>query len=166
MWANLQKLLTFFQQNICELDIVLTRTVNILTTNELVKLTMLWTTEPWMLGLWVIRRSLHIDKIHKNKKNHSLTFQLCHENITNVAKMSIFGDGGRKIDPTNFCSELWFGIVYTDVIPIPPTASLQCTRMVPDDLLFVADFQILYSMLIHLGRVDSSITTLGLVYNQ
>ena len=34
----------FFSKNTCELDIVLTRTVNILTTNELVKLTMLWTT--------------------------------------------------------------------------------------------------------------------------
>ena len=31
----------FFGKNTCELDIVLTRTVNILTTNELVKLTML-----------------------------------------------------------------------------------------------------------------------------
>ena len=36
----------FFSKNICELDIVLSRTVNILTTNELVKLTMLWTTGP------------------------------------------------------------------------------------------------------------------------
>ena len=35
-----------FQQNTCELDAVLTRAVNILTTNELVKLTMLWTTGP------------------------------------------------------------------------------------------------------------------------
>ena len=43
---HLQKLLTFFQQNTYELDIVLTRTVNILTTYELVKLTMLWTTGP------------------------------------------------------------------------------------------------------------------------
>ena len=43
----LAKLLTFFQQKyMCELDIVLTRTVNILTTNELVKLTMLWTVGP------------------------------------------------------------------------------------------------------------------------
>ena len=39
----------FFNKNICELDIVLTRTVNISTTNELVKLTMLWTTGPWSL---------------------------------------------------------------------------------------------------------------------
>ena len=37
----------FFSKNICELGIVLTRTVKILTTNELVKLTMLWTTGPW-----------------------------------------------------------------------------------------------------------------------
>ena len=36
----------FFSKNTCELDIVLTRTVNILTTNELVKLKMLWTTGP------------------------------------------------------------------------------------------------------------------------
>ena len=31
----LQKLLTFFNKNTCELDIVLTKTVNILTSNEL-----------------------------------------------------------------------------------------------------------------------------------
>ena len=37
--------LHFFSKNTCELDIVLTRTVNILATNELVKLTMLLTTE-------------------------------------------------------------------------------------------------------------------------
>ena len=37
----------FLNKNTCELDIVLTRTVNILTTNELVKLAMLWTTVPW-----------------------------------------------------------------------------------------------------------------------
>ena len=38
----MQKLLTFFlSKNTSELDIVLTRTVNILTTNKLVKLTML-----------------------------------------------------------------------------------------------------------------------------
>ena len=37
----------FFSKNTCELDVVLPRTINILTTNELVKLTMLWTTGPW-----------------------------------------------------------------------------------------------------------------------
>ena len=36
----------FFSKNNCGLDIVLTRTVNILTTNKLVKLTMLRTTGP------------------------------------------------------------------------------------------------------------------------
>ena len=36
----------FFSKNNGELDIVLTRKVNILTTNELVKLTMLWTSGP------------------------------------------------------------------------------------------------------------------------
>ena len=36
----------FFSKNTCGLDIVHTRTVNILTTNELVKLMMLWTTGP------------------------------------------------------------------------------------------------------------------------
>ena len=41
----------FFSKNTCELDIVLTRRVNILTTNELVKLTMLWTTGPRCL-IW------------------------------------------------------------------------------------------------------------------
>ena len=40
----------FFSKNTCELDIVLTRTVNILTTNELVKLTRLWTTGPWRIN--------------------------------------------------------------------------------------------------------------------
>ena len=35
--CDLQKLLTFFSKNACELDIVLTRTVNILTTNKFVK---------------------------------------------------------------------------------------------------------------------------------
>ena len=36
----------FCNKNACELDIVLTRTLNILTTNKLVKLMMLWTTKP------------------------------------------------------------------------------------------------------------------------
>ena len=41
-----------FQQNTCELDVVLTKTVNILTTNELVKLMMLWTTGPSFIALF------------------------------------------------------------------------------------------------------------------
>ena len=36
----------FISKNTCELGIVLTRTANILTTNQLIKLMMLWTTGP------------------------------------------------------------------------------------------------------------------------
>ena len=44
----------FFSKNTCELDIVLTRTVNILTTNEFVKLTMLWTFGPRTLKTYCV----------------------------------------------------------------------------------------------------------------
>ena len=37
----------FLSKTTCELDIVLTRTVDILTTNDTIKLTMFWTTGPW-----------------------------------------------------------------------------------------------------------------------
>ena len=37
----------FVSKSTCELDTVLTRTFNILTSNELVQLTTLWTTGPW-----------------------------------------------------------------------------------------------------------------------
>ena len=55
----------FSKKNICELDIVLTRTVIILTTNELVKLTTFWTSEPrflttekhqWLKHWWLVYR--------------------------------------------------------------------------------------------------------------
>ena len=54
MWIDLSlaktnMLLTFFSKSTCKLDIVLTRTFNILTTNELIKLTILWITGPWWL---------------------------------------------------------------------------------------------------------------------
>ena len=51
MWAAFAnaKATHIFQQKTCELDILLTRTVDILITNELVKLTMLWTTGPGTL---------------------------------------------------------------------------------------------------------------------
>ena len=48
----------FFSKNTCEFDIVLTGTVNVLTTNELVKLTMLWTTQPRWLQCFLYRRLL------------------------------------------------------------------------------------------------------------
>ena len=67
-FLHLQKLIIFFSKNTCELDIVLTRTVYILTTNELVKLTMLWTTGPKVLYVnSVFCWHLRIDKHDKNK---------------------------------------------------------------------------------------------------
>ena len=50
----------FFSKHICDLDIVLTRTVNSSTTNELVKLTMLWTTESRMLSAAVMTGALRV----------------------------------------------------------------------------------------------------------
>ena len=50
----------FFSKNTCEFGIVLTRTVNILTTNELVKLTTLWTTGPWTFTSQVCRNVLYL----------------------------------------------------------------------------------------------------------
>ena len=56
--CNLHKLLTnFYSKNTCELEIVLTRTVNILTIKELVKVTTLWTIGPWSIEVtWLILR--------------------------------------------------------------------------------------------------------------
>ena len=45
----------FFSKNTCELDTVVNRTVNILTTNELVKVMTLWTTGPWC---WLLQFQL------------------------------------------------------------------------------------------------------------
>ena len=45
----------FVSKNTCELDIVLTRIVNILSTNEHVKLTTLWTTGTWFPKLSAVR---------------------------------------------------------------------------------------------------------------
>ena len=65
-----------FSKNTCELDIVLNRTINILTTNELVKLTMLWTTGPWSvssLGAFCIAtdaKFLHADNEDADQTAH------------------------------------------------------------------------------------------------
>ena len=50
----LQLLTLFFSKNTCEIDIVLTRTVTILTTNELVKLTMFWTLKHWHCDVFTL----------------------------------------------------------------------------------------------------------------
>ena len=71
----------FFSKNTCELDIVLTRTVNILTTNELVKLMMLWTTGPrWqesacMTGSFLNLKNYSVKSGNITKKvDNSLSF--------------------------------------------------------------------------------------------
>ena len=53
MWVAFAFAIATHTENTREFDIVLTctRTVNILTTNEFVKLTMLWTAGPWISGL-------------------------------------------------------------------------------------------------------------------
>ena len=48
----------FFSINTCKVDILLTRTVNILTTDELAKLTMLSTTGPRLLTFQILPRNL------------------------------------------------------------------------------------------------------------
>ena len=59
---HLQKLLTFFQLKYLWIRyIVLTRTVNILTTNKLVKRTVLWTTGP-CCGMAVDKRGIQTNK--------------------------------------------------------------------------------------------------------
>ena len=49
----------FFSKSICELDILLTRTINILTTNQLVKLTILWTTWPWWIFFLFLQENMY-----------------------------------------------------------------------------------------------------------
>ena len=63
----------FFSKTTCELDI-LTRTVNSLTTNELVKLTMLWTTGPW-----IIKKTFSTFRLKKQTNNNKQTpyLELC-----------------------------------------------------------------------------------------
>ena len=59
--------LTFFQQKYLWI-IVLTRTVNILTSNELVKLTMLWTNGPWKLDMFYTSQIVHTSlRLKENK---------------------------------------------------------------------------------------------------
>ena len=59
-----------FSKNTCELDILSSRTVNILTTNELVKLTMLWTTRPWIRKIQQIKFWKIYNFSHKNRLWH------------------------------------------------------------------------------------------------
>ena len=87
MWVAFTHI--FFSKNTSELDIVLTRTVNILTTNKLVKLTMLWTTGPRLdfffnffffdFGFTALSRIFHLyradrsSKVGKNRRTRRKT---------------------------------------------------------------------------------------------
>ena len=85
----------FFSKNTCELDILLTRTVNILTTNELVKLTMLWTTGPWLLFL------NHYTLCRNNTQRYMYSDIQCVKNIVDESKyldfVSIYYQGSRVL---------------------------------------------------------------------
>ena len=68
----------FFSNNTCGLDIELTRTVNILTINELVKLTMLGTTGPRYrgetLGEHLVLHVLFVKTFESTKRGDSNAF--------------------------------------------------------------------------------------------
>ena len=70
----------FFSKNTCELDVVLTRTVNNVTTNELVKLTMLRTTGPRFLP-----KSIHCTAV-----SVSYTLEVPHGAFIEYQKHTIF----------------------------------------------------------------------------
>ena len=93
IFLHLQKLRTFFSKNTCELDSVLTRTVNILTTNEVVKQKVVWTTGPcfvskvlsWYPSYLALSQALHFHYLIREMKNnlgfkHSKT-DLCNKTI-------------------------------------------------------------------------------------
>ena len=63
---NVKSYSHFFSKNTCELDIILTRTVYILITNELIKLTMLWTTGP--STFWLKKSALSGAIVHSGSK--------------------------------------------------------------------------------------------------
>ena len=63
----------FFSKNTYELDIVLTRTVNILITIKLVKLTMLWTTGPRLCNPDQIVKYLNWETLKDRRKSSRIT---------------------------------------------------------------------------------------------
>ena len=57
----------FFSKNTCELDILLTKTVNILTTYELVKLTMLCTTGLCLVMIKITLLTFYVKYLFQNR---------------------------------------------------------------------------------------------------
>ena len=81
----------FSAKNTCELDIVLSWTVNILTTNELVKLTMLWTTGPWCARN-IDTLTTNIFPIHKQCSIAMMCMELCTCAISIINKTMVSND--------------------------------------------------------------------------
>ena len=100
----------FFSKNTCEFGIVLTRTVNILTTNELLKLTTLWTTGPWFyvktgycstMG-W---RREHCCTLQSMNRPNSLFIYLTCLCFHQIPPFRLYIIGNSKIHTA--CKELW-----------------------------------------------------------
>ena len=51
---------------------------------------------------------LHIDKIHKDTKSFLVIPTLSSKYYTEFSKIDVFLDGGKKIDPTDSCAELYW----------------------------------------------------------
>ena len=69
--------LHFFSKNTCEFGIVLTRTVNILTMNEFIKLMMHWATGPWsFMEFWKIESDLTSSFIKWERYMNCFTLRL------------------------------------------------------------------------------------------
>ena len=83
LWLlNMAYTIIFFAEkceykNTSEFDIVLTRTVNILTTDELVKITMLWTPGPRILGDWLHLIDFSADFTKILQLRHLLRLPVC-----------------------------------------------------------------------------------------
>ena len=83
MWVAfaVQKLPTFFQQkNIRILYIESAKTVNEMTLNELVKLTTLWTTGPWLLLYDGTTNKMTLSSSHVLHPMNRMTFSLIYHN--------------------------------------------------------------------------------------
>ena len=82
----------FFSKNTCELDIVLSRTVNILITNELIMLTTLWTTGP-VCWFHLNIRKCTIGNVHPAKIQISMG--IC--TVWSESSLCIFSSEGCKV---------------------------------------------------------------------
>ena len=91
----------FFSKNNCELDTVLTKTDNILTTNELVKLTTFWTTGPWSSAIFVLtiycsKSFLNLTTLWANTEDNKLmilfSYKFPESRIWRFMQIVCFGD--------------------------------------------------------------------------